>query len=603
MKKYLLIVSFFIAAFANAQSWTPINGRTRFNNGLGIPVGDTALFKRSQDTSLLITGLDGNLYYRYKNSLIKINGGSGTGTLTSIATTYPIQGGPITTTGTISIDTTKWHSKGFYDPIYQPTGSYLTSIDTGNISSFYSKVRSLFSFSPGSGGYNNTNGVITIPTNTNQLTNGAGFLTGNQNITLSSDVSGTGTTAISSTVNGLKGVALPALSTGFLKYNGIDWVFDNSAYQASLTGSQGDLLYFSATNTLSNLAKNTTATRYLSNTGTSNNPAWAQVNLTNGVTGTLPINSGGTGQTTANAALNALLPAQTGNSGKFLTTDGSNTSWANASTQVGTYATKIAVSSPTIGQSFYQTNALEGLYSYDGYGWQWIGGAKLMYTQSFTDGTTGNQFGTFTSGSGASVTRTSSNNYFGNGLSLSTGTTSSGNAGLVSLLGTRNVSRDTGAYRYFYHTKIITVDSSISTDRFIIRVGVSAAGANTAGDQPGDWMFTYCDSINSGNWTVKTRNTAGTLINNVNSGIAFTKNTSYDFLIVENFKNAYGGDSAFFYINNTLVVSESYLNLVSAVPPLFTAGADFAAIVKTVGTTSKTFGVKNKSLYVKFINQ
>jgi len=46
------------------------------------------------------------------------------------------------------------------------------------------------------------------------------------------------------------------------------------------------------------------------------------------VTGTVAIANGGTGQTTANAAFNALVPAQTGNSGKFLTTDGSNTSWS-----------------------------------------------------------------------------------------------------------------------------------------------------------------------------------------------------------------------------------------------------------------------------------
>lgn len=43
---------------------------------------------------------------------------------------------------------------------------------------------------------------------------------------------------------------------------------------------------------------------------------------------TVPVASGGTGQTTANAALNALLPSQTSNSGKFLQTDGTNTSWA-----------------------------------------------------------------------------------------------------------------------------------------------------------------------------------------------------------------------------------------------------------------------------------
>ena len=52
--------------------------------------------------------------------------------------------------------------------------------------------------------------------------------------------------------------------------------------------------------------------------------------LTTGVTGTLPIANGGTGETTANAAINALLPSQSGQSGKFLTTDGTDTSWATA---------------------------------------------------------------------------------------------------------------------------------------------------------------------------------------------------------------------------------------------------------------------------------
>ena len=52
------------------------------------------------------------------------------------------------------------------------------------------------------------------------------------------------------------------------------------------------------------------------------------VDLTTQVTGTLPIANGGTGQTTANTAFNALAPSQTGNSGEYLTTDGTNTSWA-----------------------------------------------------------------------------------------------------------------------------------------------------------------------------------------------------------------------------------------------------------------------------------
>lgn len=65
------------------------------------------------------------------------------------------------------------------------------------------------------------------------------------------------------------------------------------------TATQGDLLYGSASNTYSALAKNTSATRYISNTGTSNNPAWAQIDLTNGVTGSLSATNGGLGLTTA----------------------------------------------------------------------------------------------------------------------------------------------------------------------------------------------------------------------------------------------------------------------------------------------------------------
>jgi hypothetical protein len=49
------------------------------------------------------------------------------------------------------------------------------------------------------------------------------------------------------------------------------------------------------------------------------------------VTGTVAIANGGTGQTTAANAINALVPSQTGNSGKILTTNGSVVSWGAAS--------------------------------------------------------------------------------------------------------------------------------------------------------------------------------------------------------------------------------------------------------------------------------
>lgn len=53
------------------------------------------------------------------------------------------------------------------------------------------------------------------------------------------------------------------------------------------------------------------------------------------VTGTVAIGNGGTGQTTANAALNALLPSQTLAANKYLKSDGTNTTWASASGGAG----------------------------------------------------------------------------------------------------------------------------------------------------------------------------------------------------------------------------------------------------------------------------
>lgn len=54
--------------------------------------------------------------------------------------------------------------------------------------------------------------------------------------------------------------------------------------------TQGDLLYNDGTHDV-RLPKNASATRYLSNAGASNNPAWAQIDLTNGVAGDLPFSS------------------------------------------------------------------------------------------------------------------------------------------------------------------------------------------------------------------------------------------------------------------------------------------------------------------------
>jgi len=101
--------------------------------------------------------------------------------------------------------------------------------------------------------------------------------------------------------------------------------------------TQGDLLYYDSGTALTALAKNATATRYLSNTGTNNNPAWAQINLANGVTGTLPVGNGGTG--IASFTTNRIpyaSGATTLTTSAGLTFDGTNFATTGISTQVGT---------------------------------------------------------------------------------------------------------------------------------------------------------------------------------------------------------------------------------------------------------------------------
>ena len=92
----------------------------------------------------------------------------------------------------------------------------------------------------------------------------------------------------------------------------------------------GDILYASGANTPARLAKDANATRSLTNTGSSNIPAWAQVALATGVSGTLPVGNGGTGATTftANGALigngtSAIASVDMSTKGGLLAGDGS----------------------------------------------------------------------------------------------------------------------------------------------------------------------------------------------------------------------------------------------------------------------------------------
>lgn len=98
-----------------------------------------------------------------------------------------------------------------------------------------------------------------------------------------------------------------------------------------------------------------TATQTLTNkTLTSPTITTPAINGTPTGTFVVPVANGGTGQTTANAGLNALIPSQTGNSGKYLGTDGSNTSWSSAANLPDTQS-YLAAANVTIGQPLHYT--------------------------------------------------------------------------------------------------------------------------------------------------------------------------------------------------------------------------------------------------------
>lgn len=114
-------------------------------------------------------------------------------------------------------------------------------------------------------------------------------------IALATSVSGTLPIANGGTAGTTASAARTAL--GLVPGTDIQTYDATIAGLAGLTITQSSLVYGTGTDAFAVLAKDTNATRYLANTGTSNAPAWAQVALATGVSGTLPAANGGTGAT------------------------------------------------------------------------------------------------------------------------------------------------------------------------------------------------------------------------------------------------------------------------------------------------------------------
>ena len=160
------------------------------------------------------------------------------------------------------------------------------------------------------------------------VTNGAGSITV-ANTGVTSAVAGTGISVSSGTgavtitnsapdqTVALTGAGTTSISGTYPNFT----ITSNDAYSGTVTSVGG-------TGTVNGISLSGTVT---SSGNLTLGGTLSGISLTTQVSGTLPIANGGTGQTTANTAFNALAPSQTSNSGKYLTTDGTNTSWGTVS--------------------------------------------------------------------------------------------------------------------------------------------------------------------------------------------------------------------------------------------------------------------------------
>lgn len=213
------------------------------------------------------------------------------------------------------------------------------SLTTSNISEgsnlYYTDARARSALSAGTGiSYNSSTGTITnsAPDQTVALTgSGTVSISGtypNFTITGADQYQGTVTSVAMTVPTGLSVSGTPITSTGTLAITfAAGYSIPTNTSQTNWDTAYTDRLKWDGGSTGLDAATGRTSLGL----GTIATQAASNVSITGGsITGItdLAIADGGTGASTATAAFNNLAPSQTGNSGKYLTTDGTNTSWA-----------------------------------------------------------------------------------------------------------------------------------------------------------------------------------------------------------------------------------------------------------------------------------
>ena len=296
---------------------------------VGVAYGGTGVTASSGPNSVVLRDADENIVVNsVTQELAVVTSAAGTTTLTPASSHFQILVGSTTQTFKLPDATTL------------PTGSswVFDNDSTGNLTVTDNAGATVDVVA--AGGYSTVfleaNGTVAgtwgrfgmLPNEVNWGTNSADL--GNSVITnavwngtpVASGYGGTGLTTFTSANNALYSTSSSALAAGTLP---------TAAGGTALTSfTSGGAMYATSTSALTTGTLPTTAGGTALTSFTSGGALYA-TSTSALTTGTLPIASGGTSATTANAAFNALAPSQSTNSGKYLTTDGTNTSWATVS--------------------------------------------------------------------------------------------------------------------------------------------------------------------------------------------------------------------------------------------------------------------------------
>jgi len=124
-----------------------------------------------------LSSADWSLFTQAYND--KINSAAVTGTTTKTLTLTQQDGGTITASWSDLNTDAVLSVFGRTGAVVAANGDYTTAqvTESGNLYYTDARSRAALSFAAGSGAYNTSTGLITIPTNNNQITNGAGYIT------------------------------------------------------------------------------------------------------------------------------------------------------------------------------------------------------------------------------------------------------------------------------------------------------------------------------------------------------------------------------------------------------------------------------------------